>query len=86
MNRRTMVIGAILALVAMVCFIVAVPIYRKYSIKPASATLRERTKKVVEENPQLKPDWDKAMEDGVLTWPEANSILEKVGQKAEPEP
>ena len=86
MKRRTMVIGAILALVAMVCFIVAVPIYRKYSIKPASPSLRERTKEVVEQNPQLKPDWDKAMEDGVLTWPEANAILEKVGQKAEPEP
>ena len=86
MKRRTMVIGAILTLVAMAIFIVAIPIYRKYSIKPASATLQEKTKKVVEENPQLKPDWDKAMEDGVLTWPEANSILEKVGQKAEPEP
>ena len=41
---------------------------------------------VVEQNPQLKPDWDKAMEDGVLTWPEANAILEKVGEKADPEP
>ena len=86
MKRRTMVIGAILALLAMAIFVVAVPIYRKYSIKPASASLRERTKKVVEENPQLQADWDRAMQDGVLTWPEANSILEKVGQKAEPEP
>jgi hypothetical protein len=81
-----MVIGAILALVAMACFVVAIPIYRKYALKPASASLRERTKKVVEENPQLQPDWDRAMQDGVLTWPEANSILEKVGQKAEQEP
>jgi hypothetical protein len=81
-----MVIGAILTLVAMACFVVAIPIYRKYSIKPASASLRERTKKVVEENPQLQADWDRAMQDGVLTWPEANSILEKVGQKADPEP
>jgi hypothetical protein len=81
-----MVIGAILTLAAMAIFIVAVPIYRKYSIKPASATLRERTKKVVEQHPELQPDWDRAMQDGVLTWPEANSILEKVGEKAEPEP
>jgi hypothetical protein len=81
-----MVVGAILALVAMACFVVAVPIYRKYALKPCSASLRERTQKVVEQNPQLRADWDKAMEDGVLTWPEANSILEKVGQKAEPEP
>jgi hypothetical protein len=86
MKRRTMVIGAILVLVAMACFVVALPIYRKYSLKPASASLRERTKKVVEQNPRLRPDWDRAMEDGVLTWPEANAILEKVGEKAEPEP
>jgi len=25
------------------------------------------------------------MEDGVLTWPEAKAILEKAGEKAEPE-
>jgi hypothetical protein len=81
-----MVVGAILALVAMACFVVAVPIYRKYSFKAASATLRERTRRVVEQNPQLRADWDRAMQDGALSWSEANAILEKAGQKADPEP
>jgi hypothetical protein len=78
-------IWAVLALVAMACFVAAWPIYKKYSIKPVSTSLMERTKKAVEKNPQLQPDWDKAMEDGVLTWPEAKAILEKAGEKAEPE-
>ena len=47
--------------------------------------LTERTKALVDKNPRLKADWDKAMEDGVLTWSEANSILEKAGEKADPE-
>jgi hypothetical protein len=73
------------ALVATACFIAAWPIYKKYSLKAVSPSVMERTKKAVEKNPQLKPDWDKAMEDGVLTWPEAKGILEKAGEKAEPE-
>jgi hypothetical protein len=47
--------------------------------------LIERTKKAVETHPELKPDYDKAMEDGVLTYPEAKAILEKAGEKVEPE-
>src|SRR4051794_9088159 len=27
------------------------------------------------EGPRLQPDWDKAMEDGVLTWTEAKGII-----------
>jgi hypothetical protein len=45
----------------------------------------ERTQQAVDKNPQLKPDWDKALEDGVLTYAGAKSILEKAGEKAEPE-
>jgi hypothetical protein len=67
----------------MACFIAAWPLYKRYSIKPVSATLMERTKKAVEKNPQLQADWDKAMEDGVLTFPEAKDILEKAGEKVE---
>jgi hypothetical protein len=80
-----MLIGAILALVAMVSFVVVWPMYKKLSLKAVSPALQERTRKVVEQNPRLQPDWDKAMEDGVLTWPEAKAILEKAGEKAEPE-
>jgi hypothetical protein len=78
-------ITAVLALLATASLIVAWPIYKKSRLKAVSTPLMERTKKVVGKNPQLQADWDKAMEDGVLTWPEANAILEKVGEKAEPE-
>jgi hypothetical protein len=76
---------ATLALLAMVSLIVAWPIYKKRTLQAARASLIERTRQVVEKNPQLRPDWDKAMEDGVLTWSEANAILQKAGEKAEPE-
>jgi hypothetical protein len=79
-----MLIGAILVFLALIPFL-GWPIWKKLSTKPVSAALFDRTKAVVEKNPQLQPEWDKAMEDGVLTWPEANAILEKVGEKAEPE-
>jgi hypothetical protein len=85
MTRRWKRIWAILGLLAMAAMIVAWPIYKKYRLTPVSTSLMERTKKAVEKNPQLQPDWDKAMEDGVLTWPEAKAILEKAGEKAEPE-
>jgi hypothetical protein len=85
MSRRSKQIWAIVALVAMASLIVAWPMYKKYRLTPVSALLQERTKKAVEKNPQLQPDWDKAMEDGVLTWPEAKAILEKAGEKVEPE-
>ena len=85
MSRRMKRIWAVLALVAMVCFLAAWPLYKKYSLKSVSPALMERTKQAVEKNPQLQPDWDRAMADGVLTWPEAKAILEKAGEKAEPE-
>jgi hypothetical protein len=85
MSRRSKIIGAILGIVAMICFVAAWPIYKLYSIKPASPALIERTKKAVEKNPQLKADYDKAMEDNVLTYPEAKAILEKAGEKVDPE-
>ena len=39
----------------------------------------------VEKNPRLQPAWDIALQDDVLTWPEANVILESAGEKAEPD-
>jgi hypothetical protein len=85
MSGRSKKIVAVVALLAIAMFVVAWPIYKKYSVRAVSPSLLERTRKVVEKNPQLRPDWDNAMEDGVLTWPEAKSILEKAGEKVEPE-
>jgi hypothetical protein len=84
MSRRTKLIGAIFCLVAIVA-LASWPLWKKLYLKPVSAALFERTKAVVEKNPHLKPDWDRAMEDGVLTWREARDILEKAGQKIDPE-
>ena len=84
MSRRMILIGATLSLLAILS-LAAWPLWKKLSVKPVSASTFERTKALVEKNPQLKPEWDKAMEDGVLTWPEAKDILEKGGEKAGPE-
>jgi hypothetical protein len=79
-----MAAGAILGLVAMV-FFVSWPVWHWIKVKPVSASVYERTKAAVEKNPRLRPAWDIALEDGVLTWPEAKVILESAGEKAEPE-
>ena len=81
MSRRTLVItGVILAFLALVPF-VGWPLYKKLTLKKASPALIERTKKAVEKHPELKADYDKAMEDGVLSQEEAKEILEKAGEK-----
>jgi hypothetical protein len=79
-----MLIGAILSLLAVVPF-AAWPVLKWLKPKPVSPALFERTKAAVEKDPRLRPAWDKAMEDGVLTWPEAKEILESAGEKPEPE-
>jgi hypothetical protein len=79
-----MLVSAIFCLVA-IGIIVAWPVWKWLKPQPVSTALFERVKAVVKKNPRLQPAWDKAMEDGVLTWPEAKEILEKAGEKAEPE-
>jgi hypothetical protein len=64
---------------------VAWPLYKKLTFKVASAALIERTKKAVEKHPELKPDYDKAMEDGVLSTDEAKEILQKAGETVRPD-
>jgi hypothetical protein len=61
------------------------PVYKKLVLKEASRALIERTTKAVEKHPELKPDYDKAMEDGVLSRDEAKEILEKAGETVGPE-
>jgi hypothetical protein len=85
MNRRTKQVGVVLGLVAVVCFVVGWPVYLWLrDNRRVSPELFERTRALVERNPQLRPEWDKAMEDGVLTWREAKSIIERAGQKVDP--
>ena len=40
---------------------------------------------LVEKNPQLQPAWAIAMQDDVLTYPEAKIIIEAAGEKVEPQ-
>ena len=85
MSRRTLLIlGTVLMFVALLPF-VGWPLYKRLTLKKASAALMERTRKAVEKHPELKPDYDKAMEDGVLSHDEAKEILEKAGETVGPD-
>jgi hypothetical protein len=83
-SRRSKLIGAVLCFAAIVS-IAAWPVWKWISPTPANAALFARTQAAVEKNPHLKPMWDEAMRDGVLSREEAKAILEKAGEKAEPE-
>jgi hypothetical protein len=76
--------GAILSLMAMSIFI-SWPAWKWIKLRPVSITVYGRTKAAVDKNPTLQPAWDIALQDGVLTLPEAKVILESVGEKAEPD-
>jgi hypothetical protein len=77
-------LGVILGILAIVS-IAAWPVWKWLHPTPVSAALFERTKAAVAKNPQLRPMWDEAMRDGVLTWAESKAILEKAGEKPGPE-
>jgi hypothetical protein len=83
-SKRLITIGVVLVLLAMVPF-VAWPVYKTFFPQPVSTALFNRTKAAVEKNPQLQSEWNAALQDGVLTWPEASAILQKAGEKADPE-
>jgi hypothetical protein len=61
------------------------PLWRWLTFKAASAALVERTRALVEKNPQLKPAWDNAMKDGTLSWEEAKEIVEQAGETVRPD-
>jgi hypothetical protein len=79
-----MIFAGILCLVATVSFSIW-PLWKSISIKRANAALEARTRALVEKHPELKPAWNIAMQDGVLTWEEAKEIIEAAGEKLEPE-
>ena len=83
MDRKTTQIGATLCLMAM-AFFAAWPFWKWVNGRAVSATLRSRTQSLVEKNPQLQPAWTIAMQDEVLTLPEAKVIIDAAGEKVEP--
>jgi hypothetical protein len=85
MNRKKLLIfGTVLMFLALIPF-VGWPIYKNLTLRKARQALIERTTKAVEKHPELKPDYDKAMEDGVLSYDEAKQILEKAGETVGPD-
>jgi hypothetical protein len=77
-------VGAVLCLMAM-AFFAGWPFWKWLSTEPVSPALLARTKALVEKNPQLQPAWAIAMQDDVLTYPEAKVIVEAAGEKIEAE-
>lgn len=85
MNRRVMQIGVVLALMAM-AFFAGWPFWSwRMHAKAVSAASYQRTKALVDRNPQLQPAWVIAMQDDVLSRAEAKVIVESAGEKLEPE-
>jgi hypothetical protein len=85
MRRRTfLTVGTVLTLLALLP-IVGWPLYRQLTLKKASPALVERTTRAVEKHPELRPDYDRAMEDGVLSYDEAKEILGKAGEAVGPD-
>jgi hypothetical protein len=74
--------GTVLALLSMMFFI-SWPIWKAIKFRSVKAAVYARTKAAVEQNPSLKPAWDIALQDDVLTWPEAKVILESAGENAD---
>jgi hypothetical protein len=84
-TRRQKRIGVILCLFGLACIAAAWPIYKWYTVKTVSTAVFQKTQAVVEKNPDLRPAWDEAMQDGVLTWAEAKAIVERAGETIGPE-
>jgi hypothetical protein len=84
MSGWTKLLGVALCLVAM-AFFVSWPVWKWLKFKPVSASVYKQTKALVDRTPRLRPAWDIAMQDDVLTWSEAKVILEAGGEKIGPE-
>ena len=83
-RRQFLILGTVLTFVALLPFL-GWPLYKKLTLRKASPALIERTRKAVEKHPELKPDYDKAMKDDVLSYDEAKEILEKTGETVGPD-
>ena len=85
MSRRTLLIfGTALTFLALLPFL-GWPLYKRLTFKKASAALIERTERALEKHPELKSDYDKAIEDGVLSYDKAKELLEKAGETVRPD-
>ena len=83
-RRKFLIFGTVLVFLALIPFL-GWPLYKQFTVRKASTALIERTRQAMEKHPELKPDYDKAMEDGVLSYDEAKEILEKTGETVGPD-
>ena len=51
-----------------------------YYTKPAKQSIRDDVVRIVNEWPELKPMYDQAMSDGVLTLKEAKAIIDRANE------
>ncbi len=79
-----MMFAVTVCLVAIVSFS-AWPLWKRVSVKHANAALEARTRALVEKHPELRPAWNIAMQDGVLTRDEAKEIVEGAGERLNPD-
>jgi hypothetical protein len=84
MDRQMMKFAVTLCLVAIVSFS-AWPVWKSLHVRQANAALEARTRALVEKHPELRPAWNIAMQDGVLTYDEAKEIIEGAGEKMDSE-
>jgi WD40 repeat protein len=75
MNRRTKLIALIVA-GTIVAALAGWRAWDRVQNNPASEALHQRVKELLAERHDLRPSYDRAMEDGVLTRAEAQAILE----------
>ncbi len=80
MDRRSKVFGVTLCLVAMAGF-VGWPLFEYLTNRAVSEAVAQRTRQLIEKNPQLAPALEVALQDGKLTYPEAKVIVEAAGEK-----
>lgn len=85
MSSRMRLVGAVLCLMAM-SFFAGWPFFSWLNKRAASAAVRARAQALVEKNPQLQPAWVIALQDDVLTVPEAQVIVEAAGEKLNADP
>lgn len=84
MSSRTKQFGAVMCLVAM-AFFAGWPFWSWVNARPVSRQVRERTEALVKSKPELQTAWEIAVQDDVLTRPEAQVLVEAAGEKLEAE-
>ncbi len=66
----------------LVCVVVGIAMWVWYDIhtKPANPRISDGVRRIIKEEPSLKPMYDEAMSDGLLTLGEANAILNEANE------